>query len=203
MKKKITVAVLLILSLCLLLCGCNNVNGKLGKLAKAPYKSVKLTVNVKLGGAELNSVYYAENIDGEHAKIEYEYQVFNEIKEENGSYVLPEERVSTFKGSATVERNGKNATVEQNGEKSDVSLKEITAKNLDFSKGNFSDVKEEEGRFSANIKNVSRFLGSGVSAEKADVTVVYSENALISVTVNITTKNGALVVATYAFGDAE
>lgn len=196
MKNRIIAVVVTLLLICAVLCSCqNNVYGKLNKLAGNSYDGVKLTITTDVNSVELVSEYETKKVDKNNAEVVYSFQELNPISENN----IPQEYVTTHYGSMTVQLSGRNAIVSQNGAETKLNVRQITANKLNFDQNNFSDVVDEEGKFSATILDLSKFLRTTVDGTNATVSVIYTEQALVSLTINYVSAKDAYITATYVF----
>ncbi len=198
MKKKI-ILIVLALIVCLSLCGCNKMFGRLDDLCKDPHENVKLTVNVTDGNVELKGTYAAVKQADGSVSVQYSYQVLNEIITDNGSYEVPGERITTYSGSMKITSvDGVTQVETQDGAKPNLDLTQITAVALNFNKSNLDKVEDKDGVFSANVKDLSKLMGSDTEGQNGRVVAKYTEDAIQSVEISFE-RSGYQVVFTYDF----
>lgn len=199
MKNKIIFVILLILIVCLSLCGCNKMFSRLNDLNKKPHDNVKLSVKLVGNGAELNGTYTAVKQADGSVSVAYSYQVLNEITTENGEYVIPQERISTYSGSMKVTSvNGETKVEMQDGDKPDLDLSQITAVSLNFDKSNLDNVVDKDGVFAADVKDLSTLMGGQITGQNARVVAKYVKDVIESVEISF--KQGDYdAVFTYEF----
>lgn len=200
MKKRLTVFTALLLALtCLVMCSCSKTDRNLNKMVKKSYDYVSLTITTDIEGVILTSVYTATKTENNQTQIRFSYQTFNTIDVSNGSITLPEGRITTYRGTLTVDVNRNNAVVKSSGDEIDINLKEVTAKNVKFDSKNFTDIKDNDGFFSAKINDLSRFMGTSVKGSDGTVQVRYLDGSLVSMVISYINEQGSVITADYSY----
>lgn len=200
MKKRLIVFTALLLALtCLVMCACNKTDRNLNKMVKKSYDYVSLTVTTDIEGVILTSVYTATKTENDQTQIRFSYQTFNTIDSSNGTITLPEGRITTYRGTLTVDVNRNNAVVKSSGDEININLKEVTAKNVKFDSKNFTDIKDNDGFFSAKINDLSRFMGTSVKGSDGAVQVRYLDGSLVSMVISYVNGQGSVITANYSY----
>lgn len=199
-NKRLVIFVALLLAFTIvILCSCSGTDAKLNKLVKKSYDYVRLTITTDNEGIVLNSVYTATKADDGNVRVSYSYQTLNIIDMNGTSIMLPEGRITTYRGTAVINVKRNNATVTSSGDELNLNLKQITANNLKFKSKNFSDIQEENGYFYAKINDFSQFLGTTIIGSDASVSVMYSNDALISLIITYINESGSVITASYQY----
>ena len=199
-NKRFTVLIALLLVLtCFALCACNKTDRNLNKMVKKSYDYVSLTVTTDIEGVILTSVYTATKTENNQTQIRFSYQTFNTIDVDNGGISLPEGRITTHRGTLTVDVSRNNAIVKSSGDELNINLKEVTAKNIKFNSKNFTDIQDNDGFFSAKINDLSAFTGTSVKGSEGSVSVRYSDNSLISMVISYVNEQGSVITANYSY----
>lgn len=210
MKKKIFLVALIFVVAIFVLTACDltgskndeeDVYTKLNKMTEETYDKIDLGISTTYKNYTLNSKFFA-SVAQNGTMVTYSVERLATIEQdENGQYVMPEEQIATSKGSATI-KNGK--IVEIAGDKVDIPVESLDKISLKFSEEFFSSALDgiENGKnvFKATVTNPVSFTGN-IDFDGKDMTVdiVYGEKKFEKVSINYTSKNGALVKVVYSF----
>lgn len=199
MKKKIYLTVLCVIMALISLCGCSliqevtDVYAELNKMAEVTYTKFTVDVASTMNGSELKSRYEV-SISGNTSNISYSYEKLNTFEIVEGELIAPEEYKTVKTGTLVVKGD---KIIEQNGEKIDISVDKITSPKLTFEKSYFRNVSDEKGNFSADVTNVSGFIGKEIKCSDMSTTIKYSNGKFTSVTISYTSEKGANIVIRY------
>ncbi len=163
-------------------------------MTKVAYTDYSIAVKRTEEGETLNSSYKISSVNGT-SKIEYSYEVLNEIEEVDGEFVVPKEYKSVKKGTITV-KDGK--IVEHNGEKLNIDFTELDGVGLTFDKSYFVNVIDETNRFSATVTNVKGFFGTNVDCTNMTVEINYTASRFQKILISYE-KDGCTTEITYTF----
>lgn len=166
----------------------------LNELANQQYTSVALNVSTTLNGITLTGEYISTATDTGY-QIRYTYEQLATFEEENSEIVIPDSYKATYSGTAEIS-NG--AVISQSGNELNLQIGQLTVSALNFSAGNFSDVHEREGSFTAKVTNINGFFGQSVKTSNMTAEVEYSASQLVALTIRYDS-NGATVVLSYTF----
>lgn len=199
MKRKILFGITSILSIAIILCACSkakekNIYDTLNELKAFEYHAVSLSVSTVVDGEALSGNYKTTKTEDGY-DVEYTYEQLQTFKEQNGNIIIPESRKAIYRGTASV-INGK--ITAQIGDPIDVSLKELSAKYLDFSEDYFDNVNASEDKFSAKVVDTEGFFGKTVTGNMM-VEISYTEHGLSSITLSYGDGLNGEYVLTYSF----
>ena len=166
-----------------------DIYSRLVRLAKCEYGLITLDITSTTSHVSLGARY---EISAD--EVRYSVESLNRISIDDIAS-NPASYKKTLTGVATV-KNG--VIVSINGD--DVELPEYTEMRglFSFSESCFRDVKDENGVFTADIVDPDSFFNRDVDVSGARISVVYTDEALVSITVSYSTSR-ATVVAVYTF----
>jgi hypothetical protein len=174
----------------------NTINyAKYSAMISKDFDSFTLKVTTKLDDDTLNGQYTVETVTA-GKKITYSYQKINEIIEENGEYVFPEEYKSTLNGELLI--NG-NVILSQNGEDLNLPFDKISSIGLEFEADFFENVTQTDKSFSATVVNPSGYVGRTLSCTQMTTTLRFIEDTLIKLEISYLSEHGASVYIEYSF----
>lgn len=186
------------------LCGCKNKNTgntsgvdytKYDALVAKDFDAFTLKVRTEKDGETLNGQYTVTPVNT-GKKITYSYQQINEIKEENGEYVFPDEYKSTLTGEMIIDGN---TVLSQNGAELNVSFEKISSIGLEFDESFFANVTQTEKSFTADVINPSGYLGQTLNCSQMTTTLRFIGEELIKIELSYLSESGASVYIEYAF----
>lgn len=161
----------------------------LSALAEQKYDTVKLTVVTTSGSLTLTSEYTVTD-----DSITFRVEKAN-LLPVDGSAPTEENAKTVIEGTATVE----NGVVTQiDGEAVTLPTYETLVGSFVFEASNFENVVEGEDSFAAEILSVSSFLGVTEMDSNGSITVSYTADALLEMTLSYSTE-GATISATYEY----
>lgn len=166
---------------------------ELSDIVNAKYDNTNLTVTTEQDGLTLTSTFAIVNNRDGTVTINYSVQSFALIDpdaDNSNDVVTATGMVKLANGNVT----------QQTGDKVDVNFSNISRVKMFFAEQNFSDVKTENGIFSAKVTRPQSFLNAP-SLKCSDMTIsfVYSVSAQRNVIIHYNTEGGAAVTLTYNF----
>ena len=166
-----------------------DIYSRLGGLANREYGLITLDITSTTSHVSLGARY---EISAD--EVRYSVEKLNRISIDDIAS-NPASYKKTLTGVATV-KNG--VIVSINGD--DVELPEYTEMRglFSFSESCFRDAKDENGVFTADIVDPDSFFNRDVDVSGARISVVYTDEALVSITVSYST-SAATVAAVYTF----
>ena len=186
MKKIICVITLLVLVFSLASCESNPIFATLTSLANKPSAMVKLDITTSIDGEKLNSSYTITEL-----YVNYKIESLSSITlGENGDFIV------TKSGKAIIE-NGEIKSI--NGENlSGIPEYSTLVGKFTFKENNFANILVDTNSFSADIIDLSKFLGTETDGKAGKVSIEFSEKRINKITLSYT-ENGAFVSAIYEF----
>ncbi len=190
MKKIIFVMViLLVATLCLTSCDLTGGDQyqKLNQMVNKSYSQVKMEVSVKKSGESigLNSVIVCDIARSDDVKtVQYNLQEYASIDVNGDTITLPSQQIVTKSGSVILS-NGE--VISQTGDQVGLNFAKVGKITMNFVSVYLSNVKTENGIFSADVTNVIGFLGRdifGATDVKVSVDVQTYKSITLSYVVN-------------------
>lgn len=164
---------------------------KLDTLVDKSYSTVNLTVTTKNGDITLVSAYEF-SLD----KVEYSIDKLTSFTLEDGVIVSPESYKETVTGTAEV-KGDKVISLDGNLELPEYN---VLVGGFNFDSENLTDYNKGEAADSFKVTDASAFLGTTVNTSDMNVSAVYNDNALISITVTYT-DGDVSVTLNYSYGN--
>ncbi|MBQ8177742.1 MAG: hypothetical protein IJ033_00980 [Clostridia bacterium] len=173
---------------------------ELNEMARMSYVGVNLSVQTTMDGVTLTSVYTVTN-SSNNTMVSYSSESLATIVQDGqGNYVMPENRVITKTGNATI-KNG--AIVEQTGDSADIPVKSLEALVLDFNQNYFNMphgyYENDYFVFKAEVTNVKGFTSNNTFDGKDMSVEVHYNESLEKVMIDYTMDSGAVVKVVYTF----
>jgi hypothetical protein len=198
MKKIIIVVLILILAmLCLTSCDQPTDFGKLNEMVSTKYlqMSIKVAINKSGEANGLVSDVVCLILSDTTKQVAYNLQEYATFDMDGDTITAPSEQIITKSGNVTIENGNVTSFT---GDRVDYDFSNIGALNMTFSETCLANAKTADGTFTADITNISAFLGSDiVGATNAKVSV--NVKTYSSITISYTA-NGSDVIITYTFG---
>lgn len=166
----------------------NGIYTQLQAMANASYTNMIIDISSTQNNVTLKDHYVISSI-GENVSVDYTCQRRSTF--EDG--VLPDSFITTYTGSL-VTQDGK--ILSQNGDDVVIDFTTLSVNALVFDASYFSDVKEGEGTFEANVTNPAGFMNAG-NLSVSDMTVNVSFGGAKTISISYTTANGSAVVIEY------
>ena len=192
--KKIILSVILILALLTSLIACNNddksVYDTLNDLTKESYSKIQLDITTVTEGIELKANYTLTA-----SKVDYSVEQLSLLPTDGDLGNVSEEYKTTVKGTATIE-NGKVTSF--NNEEVNLPQYDELKGHFDFKESYFTNIKDEDGRFSADVTSNTGFLGTDKALNDVKVVVEYNNDALKTIKVIYETATST-VTSVYSF----
>ena len=209
--KKIIISIILMLALLMSFVACDNgdssnrddtspatqsseaektVYDVLNDLTTQSYKKIQLDITTLTGDIELKANYaLTEN------KVEYSIEQLNLLPSDGDLNDVSPDYKTTIQGSATVE-NGKVTKLDDEA----VNLPEYNELKgaFDFKESSFQNIQSENGRFAADVADVSAFVGVDKTISDMKIVVEYSDTAFQKITISYKTSNST-VMTVYVF----
>ena len=198
MKKRIIgiACVCAVAALSLTACGGNKTYGKLNSLIAKTPSEAELVVTVTADGETLSGEYSLSEQDGGYV-VEYTYERLSTFDASDDGYIFPDAVKTTYEGSVVV-KDGK--IVQQNGDTADLTFEQMTASGVKFDETYFSNVVIDDGSVIADVSDPEAFLQSDITCTDMQMKVLFTDDAITSLTVSYTSAAGAQVVIEYTFG---
>ncbi len=206
MKKKIFALCLLIVVSSVLFCGCNFMSDEtaqlLSSLQKIKYTQTTTTIETKLDGQKLTSVFVAEKTDDKTTKVNYIVEQLS-LFDENSTVAVSE--VTTYTGEFYVSGGSiSNHTGENKIADIEGSYSQTLGSGMTFNKDYFGKTVitnlENSTQIVAEVKNAALFLGqSSFDGHNMTATIVVVDEALSSIVLDYVDDSDAVVKITYKF----
>ena len=204
--KKIIISIILMLALLMSFVACDNgdssnrddtspatqsseaektVYDVLNDLTTQSYKKIQLDITTLTGDIELKANYaLTEN------KVEYSIEQLNLLPSDGDLNDVSPDYKTTIQGSATVE-NGKVTKLDDEA----VNLPEYNELKgaFDFKESSFQNIQSENGRFAADVADVSAFVGVDKTISDMKIVVEYSDTAFQKITISYKTSNSTVM----------
>lgn len=198
MKKIIIVVLILILAmLCLTSCDQSTDFDKLNEMVSTEYSQIAIKVTINKSGETTGLVNDISCIilNDTTKHISYKLQEYATIDMDGDTITMPSEQIVTKTGSVILE-GGK--VTSSTGDQVDYDFTNIGALNINFSDKCLANAKTKDGTFTADISDISAFLGSDIpGATNAKVSVNVKTYGAITISY---TANGSDVTIGYTFG---
>ena len=194
---------ILILSLVAVLISCGGMNSDnntdkgnnsfyddLNRFSSLRYEKVNLYINLSGNGAVLNS--YFELSDD---KIVYSVEKLNRFPTDGDITNISPDYKTIYSGTASV-ANGVIVKMDDN----DIILPEYTelSGSFNFKQEYFTNIVNENGKFTADVISASGFLGRDVAVENMKCSVEYNEDSFVKIVLNYL-DGGVQVTSVYEF----
>jgi len=202
--KKIIISVILMIALLMSFVACDKGNtdneqspenettvyDTLNKLSKQSYNKIKLNITTLTGDIELKANYTLTA-----NKVDYSIEQLNFLPSDGNLENVSPDYKTTIQGSATIE-NGKVTKLDDEA----VNLPEYDELKgaFDFKESYFKNIQTESGKFTADVVNVSAFIGTDKSISDMKIVVEYNDMTFQKVTITYTTSNSS-VTTVYGF----
>jgi len=162
----------------------------LNKLSKQSYNKIKLNITTLTGDIELKANYTLTA-----NKVDYSIEQLNFLPSDGNLENVSPDYKTTIQGSATIE-NGKVTKLDDEA----VNLPEYDELKgaFDFKESYFKNIQTESGKFTADVVNVSAFIGTDKSISDMKIVVEYNDMTFQKVTITYTTSNSS-VTTVYGF----
>ena len=193
MKRVISILLMILAIFTLASCGgpaephtpSETVYETLNKIFTKEHPLVNIEVTTETNGTVLSSLYViSKEVKGD--RIAYSVEALNTFGEIDGELVIPESYKATCKGTVLLS-NGN--IFEQTGDAVELDLTQVQIPRFDFKESYFSDVKNENGKLTANVTNPSALLGTSISCSDMGVSVSYSTTSISEIVLNYTESN--------------
>lgn len=200
--KKIILSFVLIFSLLMSFAACNSGGSKddptpeetvyntLDRLAKNNYSEIKITTSVKTGDIELTANYILTDTN-----VTYSVEQMSMLPTDGVLDNVSAADKIVLSGTATV-KDG--AVLTLDGASVNLPAYDELKGAFNFKEDYFSNVKEEGGKFSADVSAPADFLGTAKLLSNLKIEVEYNSNAITKLTLVYTTANSA-VTTVYLF----
>ncbi|MBQ7343727.1 MAG: hypothetical protein IJW53_03060 [Clostridia bacterium] len=162
----------------------------LQSLSEKKYSSVKLSIKTVTGNIELESDYTLMD-----SEVTYSVERLNLLPTDGNLGDASSSYKTTYTGVATV-KDGKVETIA--GEAVSIPSYDELKGSFNFREKNFEGVKDENGRFEANVLSPTDFLGSSVDMRDMRITVTYNNNSLQKLEITYVLKDST-VTTVYEF----
>ena len=206
--KQFTKLTFVLLLAVLLLCGCSNnalqstepqadpfFEG-LQAMANAEYQAITIKVATIKGDQALESTFRVTDMNGNSANVHYTMQEFATF---SPGEPLPENRIETKEGNATIE-NGVFTSL--GGEDVSISFSHLTTYGMTFKAEYFTNVEKTANGMTADIANPDGFLmGGGLRGENMNITVLFNQSLFTTMIIRYTTATNEAVSITYTFNN--
>ena len=154
---------------------------ELTAMAKKEYSALTLTITSEFDEGTLTGEYNVTKQSDEQFLVTYSYEQFTTIEVVDGKMIFPEEEKEVVSGEFTVN----NGVIEEgDGSETEVDFSEINAENLQFDKSNFTNLKNVEGGFTADVIDTVKFCR--IEAEDMHVKFASGKSALTRLVVTFT-----------------
>ncbi|MCM1289807.1 MAG: hypothetical protein NC132_05890 [Corallococcus sp.] len=184
----VLVAVFLIVYFC---CFASGLYSELSKIANGSHDNISVKITTEQDGYTLISTFDVKN-GNDRSVVNYSVQNFAPIDPSTGA--SGGDTVTSV--GTVVLSSGK--VLEQTGDAVDINFGNVTKLTLHFAERNFSNVKTENGIFTAKVTNPTAFMDAP-SLQCTDMTVTfdYEGNAEHVIIVRYVSAGGAAVTLTY------
>ena len=196
--KKIIISIILMLALLMSFVACDKGNtdneqslenettvyDTLNKLSKQSYNKIKLNITTLTGDIELKADYALTA-----SKVEYSIEQLNLLPSDGNLGGVSSNYKTTNQGSATVE-NGKVTKLDDEA----INLPEYDELKgaFDFKESYFKNIQTESGKFTADVVNVSAFIGTDKSISDMKIAAEYSDAAFQKMTITYKTSKSTI-----------
>lgn len=213
MKKTLTIVLTLLLCTCLVaLCACdatmNEFVDNLQKITGTAESHNKVTVTIMVANSEttLTSSYVITQTDSSSLQIEYVCQHANQFTMQGGVLTPPEEKISTYTGTATIV----NGVVSDPIGKMNINPVTLTSFKFGTDKANFANADSELNNdpdnffnvitvYTVDVVNPQGFLGVEATDMKLEFKIDTLTKVSRTLSVTYTDKQGNAVKINYVF----
>ncbi len=162
----------------------------LNELCEKEYSKITLDISTVSKGIELKSNYVLSK-----SNVTYSVEKLNQFPTDGNFENIPSDFKSKLEGVATIE-NGKVTAL--NGDAVTIPEYDELSGNFKFDKNYFTDVKEEEGKFTATVSSPSDFLNRNELLSDMKITIQYNQNGFESIVITYETSNSSVNIS-YVF----
>ena len=162
----------------------------LNELAGKDHADVTLTTTTVVGSVTLESVY-----DIKQTSVEYRIEKIGKFVIEDGVITAPESYKTVYTGTAITEGD---KVISFEGDIVELPDCDVLVGCFIFSKDNFDNCKINNGTFTCDVKNATKFWGGAIDAANMKISVTYNDDAITSLTATYDA-TGSSVTANYVF----
>ena len=154
-----------------------------------------LTTKTMENGYAFNGSYAITGTEDSYS-VNYSYEKLSTFEiTDSGEIILPDGFKTTVTGNMKV-KDGK--IIERDGAEANINTEALSVRGMTLSENDLSNVKTENGVFSASITSLQAVTGLDASVTAATISITYNETKITKMTLNYSTSSSQTEF-TYSF----